>query len=270
MEHWQVVSIGLTVYDAIAMILAFFMALWFRFDCRYTMIPKEYLNFYFKFILIYAVISIFVFRKMRLYNSIWRFASYSELLRTVVATGITFVIHCVGMNVFFGKMPLSYYVFGIMIQFVLTLGVRFSYRFVLLERSRQRKAEEIAKAKKVLLIGAGKAGQMILRDIKTAKELEDIVCCIIDDNPNKWGRYIEGVPVVGGRDDILSCVERFKIEKIVVAIPSATAQEKRDILNICKETGCELKNLPGIYQFLTGEVRVSALKDVAVEGSSGT
>ena len=194
MEHWQVVSIGLTVYDAIAMILA----LWFRFDCRYTMIPKEYLNFYFKFILIYAVISIFVFRKMRLYNSIWRFASYSELLRTVVATGITFVIHCVGMNVFFGKMPLSYYVFGIMIQFVLTLGVRFSYRFVLLERSRQRKAEEI-----------------------------------------------------------------------VVAIPSATAQEKRDILNICKETGCELKNLPGIYQFLTGEVRVSALKDVAVEDLLG-
>lgn len=266
MEHWQVVSIGLTVYDAIAMILAFFLALWFRFDCRYTMIPKEYLNFYFKFILIYAVISIFVFRKMRLYNSIWRFASYSELLRTVVATGITFVIHCVGMNVFFGKMPLSYYVFGIMIQFVLTLGVHFSYRFVLLERSRQRKAEEIAKAKKVLLIGAGKAGQMILRDIKTAKELEDIVCCIIDDNPNKWGRYIEGVPVVGGRDDILSCVERFKI---VVAIPSATAQEKRDILNICKETGCELKNLPGIYQFLTGEVRVSALKDVAVEDLLG-
>ena len=266
MEHWQVVSIGLTVYDAIAMILAFFLALWFRFDCRYTMIPKEYLNFYFKFILIYAVISIFVFRKMRLYNSIWRFASYSELLRTVVATGITFVIHCVGMNVFFGKMPLSYYVFGIMIQFVLTLGVRFSYRFVLLERSRQRR---IAKAKKVLLIGAGKAGQMILRDIKTAKELEDIVCCIIDDNPNKWGRYIEGVPVVGGRDDILSCVERFKIEKIVVAIPSATAQEKRDILNICKETGCELKNLPGIYQFLTGEVRVSALKDVAVEDLLG-
>lgn len=148
-------------------------------------------------------------------------------------------------------------------------GSAFSYRFVLLERSRQRKAEEIAKAKKVLLIGAGKAGQMILRDIKTAKELEDIVCCIIDDNPNKWGRYIEGVPVVGGRDDILSCVERFKIEKIVVAIPSATAQEKRDILNICKETGCELKNLPGIYQFLTGEVRVSALKDVAVEDLLG-
>lgn len=110
---------------------------------------------------------------------------------------------------------------------------------------------------------------MILRDIKTAKELKDIVCCIIDDNPNKWGRYVEGVPVIGGRDDILSAVERFKIEKIVLAVPSASAQEKRDILNICKETGCELKNLPGIYQFLTGEVRVSALKDVAVEDLLG-
>lgn len=206
---------------------------------------------------------------MRLYNSIWRFASYSELLRTIVATGITFVFHCIGITVLFGRMPLSYYVFGIMIQFALTLGVRFSYRFVLLERSRQRKSEEIAKAKRVLLIGAGKAGQMILRDIKTAKELKDIVCCIIDDNPNKWGRYVEGVPVIGGRDDILSAVERFKIEKIVLAVPSASAQEKRDILNICKETGCELKNLPGIYQFLTGEVRVSALKDVAVEDLLG-
>lgn len=89
--------------------------------------------------------------------------------------------------------------------------------------------------------------------------------CIIDDNPNKWGRYIEGVPIVGGRDDIMSCVERYHIDKIIVALPSATAEEKRDILNICKETGCELKNLPGIYQFLTGEVKVSASWDVAVE-----
>ena len=268
-EHWQVVSIGLVVYDTIAVTLAFFLALWFRFDCRYTMIPSEYLSEYYKFLLIYVVFSIFVFWRMRLYNSIWRFASYSELLRTIVATGITFVFHCIGITVLFGRMPLSYYVFGIMIQFALTLGVRFSYRFVLLERSRQRKSEEIAKAKRVLLIGAGKAGQMILRDIKTAKELKDIVCCIIDDNPNKWGRYVEGVPVIGGRDDILSAVERFKIEKIVLAVPSASAQEKRDILNICKETGCELKNLPGIYQFLTGEVRVSALKDVAVEDLLG-
>ena len=265
LEHWQVVSIALAGYDAIAIILSFFLALWFRFDCRYSLIPKEYLGAYFKFIGIYAVFSLFVFLRLRLYNSIWRFASYSELMRMILATAITFVFHCVGITFLFRRMPMSYYFFGIMVQFGLTLAVRFAYRFVLLERSKRKKEEEIAKAKKVLLIGGGKAGQIILRDIKTAQELKDIVCCIIDDNPNKWGRYIEGVPIVGGRDDIMSCVERYHIDKIIVALPSATAEEKRDILNICKETGCELKNLPGVYQFLTGEVKVSALRDVAVE-----
>ena len=265
LEHWQVVSIALAGYDAIAIILSFFLALWFRFDCRYSLIPKEYLGAYFKFIGIYVVFSLFVFLRLRLYNSIWRFASYSELMRMILATAITFVFHCVGITFLFRRMPMSYYFFGIMVQFGLTLAVRFAYRFVLLERSKRKKEEEIAKAKKVLLIGGGKAGQIILRDIKTAQELKDIVCCIIDDNPNKWGRYIDGVPIVGGRDDIMSCVERYHIDKIIVALPSATAEEKRDILNICKETGCELKNLPGIYQFLTGEVKVSALRDVAVE-----
>ncbi len=265
LEHWQVVSIALAGYDAIAIILSFFLALWFRFDCRYSLIPKEYLGAYFKFIGIYVVFSLFVFLRLRLYNSIWRFASYSELMRMILATAITFVFHCVGITFLFRRMPMSYYFFGIMVQFGLTLAVRFAYRFVLLERSKRKKEEEIAKAKKVLLIGGGKAGQIILRDIKTAQELKDIVCCIIDDNPNKWGRYIEGVPIVGGRDDIMSCVERYHIDKIIVALPSATAEEKRDILNICKETGCELKNLPGVYQFLTGEVKVSALRDVAVE-----
>ena len=265
LEHWQVVSIALAGYDAIAIILSFFLALWFRFDCRYSLIPKEYLGAYFKFIGIYVVFSLFVFLRLRLYNSIWRFASYSELMRMILATAITFVFHCVGITFLFRRMPMSYYFFGIMVQFGLTLAVRFAYRFVLLERSKRKKVEEIAKAKKVLLIGGGKAGQIILRDIKTAQELKDIVCCIIDDNPNKWGRYIDGVPIVGGRDDIMSCVERYHIDKIIVALPSATAEEKRDILNICKETGCELKNLPGVYQFLTGEVKVSALRDVAVE-----
>lgn len=264
-EHWQLVSLALAGYDAISIVIAFFLALWFRFDCRYSMIPKEFLGAYLKFIGIYVIFSLFVFWRLRLYNSIWRFASYSELVRMIVATGISSLFHCTGMTLFFGRMPLSYYFFGTVIQFGITLMVRFAYRFVLLERSKRRKTEEIAKAKRVLLIGGGKAGQIILRDIKTAKELKDIVCCIIDDNPNKWGRYIEGVPIVGGRDDILSCVERYKIDKIIVAVPSATAEEKRDILNICKETGCELKNLPGVYQFLTGEVKVSALRDVDVE-----
>ena len=187
----------------------------------------------------------------------------------VAATAVTFVAQCVGVTLFFERMPFSYYFFGGLIQFTMTLGIRFAYRFVLLERERRRASQRLAHGKRVLLIGAGRAGQMILKDIRGAKEAKDYVCCFIDDNPNKWGRYVDGVLVEGGRDDILSCVEKYKIEKIFVAIPSATPEEKRDILNICKETGCELKSLPGVYQLLTGEVKVNALRDVDVEDLLG-
>ena len=93
--------------------------------------------------------------------------------------------------------------------------------------------------------------------------------CIIDDNPNKWNRYLDGVPIVGGRDEILKAVEKYKVDKIYLAIPSASAENKRDILNICSETGCELKQLPGMYQFILGEITVSAMKDVSVEDLLG-
>lgn len=268
-EHWRVVSAGLAVYDALAIAAAYFLALWFRFDCRFTMIPVEYLEVYVRFIWIYVLFALIVFWKMRLYNSIWRFASYSELLRTAASTVITFIFHCIGMALFLGRMPLSYYIFGIIIQFILTLGIRFSYRFILLERGRREKNQAELRAKRILLIGAGEAGQMILRDVKKAKETSDTVCCIIDDNPNKWGRFIDGIPVEGGRDEIFSCVERHKIDKIFIAIPSASAADKRDILNICKETGCELKNLPGMYQLYTGEVTVAQMRNVSVEDLLG-
>ncbi|NSF75152.1 polysaccharide biosynthesis protein, partial [Blautia wexlerae] len=142
------------------------------------------------------------------------------------------------------------------------------YRFVLLERTRRQKEEE-GPLHRIMLIGAGQAGQIILRDIERAKEPKGKVCCIIDDNPNKWGRYMESVPIVGGRDEILLNAKKYKIDQILLAIPSASAAEKRDILNICKETKCEMKILPGVYQFVTGEVSLSKMKDVAVEDLLG-
>jgi len=164
-------------------------------------------------------------------------------------------------------MPVSYYLFGIIMQFILTLGIRFAYRFVLLLVGRNNKND--AHRKRVMLVGAGSAGQMIFRDIKHAKEVGEKVCCFIDDDPNKWGRYIDGVPVAGGREDIMKACEKYGIEKIYVVIPSASAEEKRDILNICSETGCELMNLPGMYQLYTGDVTVSNMKEVAVEDLLG-
>lgn len=269
MLHWHKVSFVLMVYDFIAVCVAYFAGLWLRFDGRFSQIPREYLGPYAQFIVIYAAISIVVFTALRLYNTIWRFASYNELARVLWASLITCIIHIVGITAFFQRMPLSYYLFGAVIQFVLILGVRFSYRFILLERSKREAYLKRADAKKVMIIGAGAAGQMILREIMHSGETEDRVVCIVDDNPNKWHRDIEGVPVIGGRDSIMYGVGRYGVEKIYVAIPSAKAEEKREILNICKETGCDIKNLPGVYQFVTGEVSVRAMKPVAIEDLLG-
>lgn len=269
LQHWQLITFYLVMYDVAAVCASYFIALWIRFDCRYQMIPAEYLHAYLRFIPFYAVFCVAVFWYLRLYKSIWRFASYSELSRVILSSVITCVFHIAFITVFFHRMPITYYAFGAIVQFILIIGIRFSYRFILLERGKRHSDERQAPAGRVMLIGAGSAGRMILRDLNLAKETNDKVCCIIDDNPNKWNRYMDGVPVVGGRDEILSSVEKYGIHKIYVAIPSATAQEKRDILNICKETGCELKNMPGMYQFVTGEVTVSALKEVAVEDLLG-
>ncbi|MBQ3817448.1 MAG: polysaccharide biosynthesis protein [Clostridia bacterium] len=269
LKHWQLITLCLVLYDVVAVSAAYFLALWLRFDCRFSEISKYYLDAYIKFIPIYAVVCIIVFWWCRLYRSIWRFASYNELMRIITATIITFTVHILGITLIFQRMPISYYALGIVFQFMFTLGIRFAYRFTLLLRNMSLRLRGDIDSKRVMIIGAGAAGQTILRDIIKSSETNDKVLCIIDDNPNKWNRYIEGVPIVGGRNDILYNVKKYNIDKILLAIPSACAEDKRDILNICSETGCELKNLPGIYQFVTGEVSIKNMKDVSVEDLLG-
>lgn len=176
------------------------------------------------------------------------------------------LFHAGVITVLFMRMPVSYYLMGTMIQFLAMVSVRFSYRLYILLSTQGRTDNEKGR---VMVIGAGNAGQSIIRDIKRSKEISDRVYCVIDDDPNKWGRYIEGVPIVGGREAILENVEKYRIDKIYLAIPSASAMERRDILNICKETDCELKNLPGMYQFVNGEVSVSHMKKVSIEDILG-
>lgn len=265
-EHWQVVRLLLMVYDFAAVIVSFGIALWLRFDCKVTSVEPQYLTTYTKTIIIYALFCLVVFWFLRLYKSIWRFASYSELMRVILATVVTGVIYTGSLLVYNLHMPVSYYVIGITVQFIATLGIRFFYRFVLLLRGRTN--NEVQK-KNVMIIGAGSAGQMLFRDIKHAKETNETVACFIDDNPNKWDRYIDDVPVFGSRDHILEAVDKFNIEKIYVAVPSAIPQDKRDILRVCNETSCELMNLPGMYQLYTGQVSVSKMKKVQIEDLLG-
>ena len=265
-EHWQVVRLLLMVYDFAAVIVSFGIALWLRFDCKVTSVEPQYLTTYTKTIIIYALFCLVVFWFLRLYKSIWRFASYSELMRVILATVVTGVIYTGSLLVFNLHMPVSYYVIGITVQFIATLGIRFFYRFVLLLRGRTN--NEVQK-KNVMIVGAGSAGQMLFRDIKHSIETNETVACFIDDNPNKWDRYIDDVPVFGSRDHILEAVDKFNIEKIYVAVPSANPQDKRDILRVCNETSCELMNLPGMYQLYTGQVSVSKMKKVQIEDLLG-
>ena len=267
LEHWHVIAAILVIYDVIAVNAAYFLALWFRFDCTFSAIPGVYINGFVRFAPLYTLVCVAVFICCRMYNSIWRFASLYELVLTALASVVTSVVHIMGTMLLATRMPTSYYIFGMGIQFLLVLGVRFSYRLVILERNKVRKAS--LKGKRVMLVGAGNAGQMILRDISTFQNENMYISCIIDDNPNKWGRYISGVPVVGGRQTILENVKKYRIQKIFVAIPSASEEDKRDILNICKESGCELKNLPGVYQLVSGQVKISDMRDVAVEDLLG-
>ena len=265
-EHWHIISALMIVYDLFVIAASYFFALLLRFDFRYGSIPKNYLSIFFKSIIVYVVICVIVFLIFRLYASIWRFASYRELRNLLIATVITLAINVAGTSLILGRMPASYYIFGICLQFIMTLGIRFSYRFITLLRERSSASDRLSK---VMIIGAGSAGQMLVRDLKTSEKFAEKAVCFIDDNKNKWNRYIDGIPITGGRDSILESVRRYNIDKIYFAIPSAPPEVRRDFLNICKETDCELKALPGLYQVASGDVTVSRLKPVSVDDLLG-
>lgn len=266
LEHWHKIAICLAIYDAIAVNISYFLALLIRFDFKYSTIDPLYINALFKFLPINTVMCLTVFYFLRLYRSIWRFASYSEFARIVTSSIITFFLHTVLITILFYRMPLSYYIWGALMQFFLVLLIRFAYRFFLLFYRGNKGPEKNCN---VMLIGAGQAGQIILRDISRSQTSNDKVVCIIDDNKNKEGRYIDGVIVAGNRYSIPENVTKYKIDKIYFAIPSATLEQKRDIINICSKTNCELKQLPSVDQLFSGKVTVAQMRDVSIEDLLG-
>ena len=264
---WRVIALFMALYDFIAVCGAYFLALFLRFDGVFSLIPERYLVAYERFILPCAAGSVVLFFLLRMYSSMWRYASFTEFVRTFTGSVISSIAHTVLITACFIRMPLSYYILGAGLQFILLVSIRFAGRF--LNILRKRHENQGGDSKNVMLIGAGNAAQMILRDMTRANEINDRVACIIDDDPNKWHRTLDGIPVVGGRDDILSAVEHYKVDKIFLAIPSASMQQKRDILAICSETNCELRQLPGMFQLMLGQVSVSDLKKVSVEDLLG-
>lgn len=264
MKHWQIVNIMLVLYDSFTIVASYILALLLRFDFSYSKIDKPYIPSVRKFLPIFVVLCLVIYYFFGLYSSIWQFASINELERCIGAIIVALLTNIALTLIFFMRMPISYYVFGICFQFIFTISIRFIYRFVLLLRSKNTK-----KKNNVLVIGAGEAGTMILRDLNRSVDGEDRVVCIIDDNNNKWNRRIDGVKVIGGRALIQSAVKEFNIKKIVYAIPSSTIEERTEILNICKDTDCEIKIIPAMYKFVKNNLSVDSLKDIQIEDLLG-
>lgn len=259
-------SILLAVYDIMAVNVSYFLALLFRFDGFFSQIPDYYVRAYVKFIPIYTILCLVIFYASKMYQSVWQYASFNELAHTCIGSTVASLLHILLITVIYYRMPISYYLWGSCFQMILLVAARFSYRFLLLEIRRIRSSDG---SHNVMVIGAGGAGQTIIRSIVRNRLSGDKVVCIIDDNPNKWNRYIDGIPIVGGRDDIMYFVEKYDIDKIYIAIPSASKENKRDILNICSETNCVLKNLPDFYQYANTDINIGSLRDVSVEDLLG-
>lgn len=259
-------SILLAVYDIMAVNVSYFLALLFRFDGFFSQIPDYYVRAYVKFIPIYTILCLVIFYASKMYQSVWQYASFNELARTCIGSTVASLLHILLITVIYYRMPISYYLWGSCFQMILLVAARFSYRFLLLEICRVRSSDG---SHNVMVIGAGGAGQTIIRSIVRNRLSGDKVVCIIDDNPNKWNRYIDGIPIVGGRDDIMYFVEKYDIDKIYIAIPSASKENKRDIINICGETNCVLKNLPDFYQYANTDINIGSLRDVSVEDLLG-
>lgn len=259
----------LVFLDVLSVLAAFFLALWLRFDCSVDAIPESYFFVYRLYAVPLAIVTILVYGGCRLYHRVWRFASFRELELCILAVVTCFILHWTGLTVVQHRMPLSYYVFGTAFQGIFLAFTRFGYRVLRMEASLRRISSLDDNRLNAMVIGGGIAGQMIVRELNTSLVSTNRVRCIIDDDESKWGCVIEGVRVEGGRDQILEAVRKYSIKKIFFAIPSMSPAERRDILNVCKEAGCQLMTLPGIYQLANEEVSVSKMREVAIEDLLG-
>ena len=265
---WVHRAILIMFVDALSVMISYFLALLLRFDFVFSRIPVNYLEGYLWSMPYWILSTIVIFYICRLYHSIWRLASVAELRMIITAYLIIMVVDVAGMLFMHLRMPRSYYFMGYVLCFCMTAGTRFSYRLLRSYTNRKRQ-EGKDEQDRIMIIGGGEAGQILIKELINSSRFHTKVCCVIDDNPNKRGRVLEGIPIVGDRNDILEMVEKYEVNHIIYAIPTSSAKTRKEILNICKETKCRLQTVPGVYQLLNGEVSVSTLKNVEIQDLLG-
>ena len=258
------------IADILAVILAYGLALWLRFDMRYSKIPGEYLTGYMYYAILACVITIASYSIAKLYRSVWTYAGVSEVLRTFVTSIIAAAITGITFSVSVTRMPISFYLVGWALMFGFTAAIRLMYRMLRRALMRSESAREAdGRQQNIMIVGAGASGLMLLKEYRTSYYLTDHVKIFIDDNEQKWHKYLDGVRIEGGRDKIIESVEKYKIDKIILAMPSADRKDIKAILEICNQTDCQIQTVPGVYQLVNGEVNVSKLRNVEIEDLLG-
>ena len=252
--------------DVCMIFFAYSAALFLRFDFKYSNIDEKYIDGHVQLILIWVILTVIVFYTCKLYHSIWRLASVSDLRAIGSAYLVLIPVYLLSSFFMQIRMPISYYLIGYVLSFCATVGIRFSYRlyYSIINHLKNDFGKKDGERDRIMVIGAGAAGQMIVKELLNSEALHTKICCYIDDNKYKKGRMMEGIPIVGGRYDIPAMVKKYKINHIIYAIANAPAQDRKEILNICNETGCRLQRVPGIYQLINGEVKVNQLRNVDI------
>ncbi len=260
----------LIIYDIISVIGASYLALLMRYNFNISEIPSHFMEPINRFLAVNILITLLVLYLFRMYHSLWAYAGETELQNIVISCCISAVCYSVGIQFFKTPgqqaVPGSYYFLYVFLLISFVFVSRFSYRFF---RSLKHKQQNKNNGISVMVIGAGEAANLIIKEIVNSNFSTMVIKCIIDDDSGKWGRFIQGIKVVGGREKIIECADIFGIDEIIVAMPSISRVQMSEILDICKETNCKLRSLPGMYQLVNGEVSVSKLRDVEVEDLLG-
>ncbi len=255
----------LMVTDTVIIVIASFFALLLRFDLQFDLIEPVFLSSMYFALPFQIIWTLVVFRILRMYHSLWEYASIQEFLMIAIA-GLASVSMQLLLTVMLKlALPRSFYLLYYIILIGLVAMVRIIYRYLRRIKHNRISRSEDTSAKNVMIIGAGEAGTALIREIQTKRILNYKICCALDSDKNKHGTLIRGVPIVGDRNDIISCAEKYKIDMIFIALPRLSAKELKPILDICQQTDCEIKKIPGIYQLMNGDVTVEALKSIGIE-----
>lgn len=259
----------LILADLLSALLASALSLYVRYDFKFMDVPRYFWEAALECYIPNAVVLLIVFNLFRLYKSVWRYASDTELVNNALAAFLCALAQPLVCLILGLKLPVSHpFYYGVFLL-IFTAGIRFSYRILRVFQNRRVSRRSGLTKSNCMIVGAGAAGNAILKEIETSHYLNMHVSCVIDDHTGCHGKYLRGVPIVGGRECITYCVGKYDIDEIIIAIPSASRAALRPILDICKETGCKLRILPGMYQLISGDVNVSKLREVQIEDLLG-